>query len=177
MNCERANEVLMLDLYGEAVAADVAGLKSHLAGCDACRRAAEGSRQAIQTFRRETTPQPSRETTEAVIAAAQPGPRFAVIFAQLRPALWQAAAVVVVALALSFAIKSWQRTPAPLAAGNSPAVAEAVTTGTSWDAESTALSERLRLAQADTAIGSSLDNRMAGLREALGELRTGSDRF
>ena len=40
MNCERANEVLMLDLYGEAGEADAAALKAHLAGCAACRRAA-----------------------------------------------------------------------------------------------------------------------------------------
>ena len=35
----------------------------------------------------------------------------------------------------------------------------------------------IRLAQADVAIGSSLDNRIAGLRDALSELRNGSDGF
>ena len=60
MNCERANEVLMLDLYGEAGEADAAALKAHLAGCAACRRAAEASREALVEFRREPSRRPSR---------------------------------------------------------------------------------------------------------------------
>lgn len=177
MNCERANEVMMLDLYGEAAAADVADLKAHLAGCATCRRAAEASPAALEVFRREPSPRLSRETLEAVLAAAQPRPRFAGLFARLRPALWQAAAVVAVALMASIAVKFWPQPAGPGAAG-SPWVATLIDAAeTSWDADSTALSDQIRLAQADVAIGSSLDNRMAGLRDALNELRGDSDRF
>jgi len=177
VNCERANEVLTLDLYGEAAAADAAELKAHLAGCAACRRAAEATREVLAEFRRPPSPQPSRDTVEAVLAAAQPRPRFAGIFAQLRPALWQAAVVVAVALTASVAIKFWPQPPAQLGAGNSFATTQAADADTSWDADSAALSDRLHLAQADVAIGSSLDNRITGLRDALSELRSGSDRF
>ncbi|MCX6910689.1 MAG: zf-HC2 domain-containing protein [Verrucomicrobia bacterium] len=177
MNCERANEVLMLDLYGEADTADAAELKAHLAGCAACRRAAKASRVALAEFRREAAPRPSRETVEAVLAAAQPRPRLASLFAQLRPALWQAAAVVAVALTASVAIKFWPQPPEQLAAANKATMTQAADADTSWDADSAALSDRLHLAQADVAIGSSLDNRIAGLRDALSELRGGSDRF
>lgn len=177
MNCERANEVLMLDLYGEADAADAAELKAHLAGCAACRRATEASRVALVEFRRTPSPRPSRDTIETVLATAQPRPRLAGLFAQLRPALWQAAAVVAVALTAAVAVKFWPQPPTQLIAENSSTMTQAADAETSWDANSAALSDRLRLAQADVAIGSSLDNRITGLRDALSELRSGSDRF
>ncbi len=177
MNCERANELLVLELYGETDPADAAELKAHLADCAACRRAVEASRGALEQFRREPSPRPSRETVEAVLAAAQPRLRFAGILAQLRPALWQTAAVVAIALTVSVAIKFWPRTPAQLVAENSSAVTQAAATETSWDADSAALSEHIHLAQADVSIGSSLDNRIAGLREALSDLRDGSSSF
>jgi predicted anti-sigma-YlaC factor YlaD len=167
---------MMLDLYGEAGAADAAELKAHLAGCGACRHAAEASRAAMEEFRNEPSPRPSRETIEAVIETAQPRPGFAGFFAQLRPALWQAAAVVAVALIVSVAVRFWPQPPAQLADANPPA-AQVADADTLWDADSAALSDRIRLAQADTAIGSPLDNRMAGLRDALSELRNGSSSF
>ncbi len=177
MNCERANEALMLDLYGEAGETDAAALKEHLANCAACRRAAEASREALAEFRREPSPRPSRETVEAVLAAAQSRPSFGGVFALWRPALWRAVAVVVIALTASFAIKFWPRTPVPLAGERASVATQSAATETSWDAESVAVSEHIRLAQADVAIGSSLDNRIAGLRDALSELRNGSDGF
>ena len=177
MNCEQANEVLMLDLYGEAAAADVAELKTHLAGCAACRRAAEASREALVEFSSEATPRPSRETVEVVLAFAQPRPFLGGIFAQLRPALWQAAAVVAIALTVSVAVKFWPQSPVQLAAETSSAVTQPATTETSWDTDSAALSEHIRLAQADVAIGSSLDNRISGLRDALSDLHAGSSSF
>ncbi len=177
MNCEQANEMLMLDLYGEAAAADAAELKAHLAACATCRRVAGVSRVALTEFRREPSPRPSRETVETVLAAAQPRTRFAGIFAQLRPVLWQAAAVVAIALIVSIAVKFWPQSSIQLAAENSAAATQAAITETSWDADSAALSDRIRLAQADVNIGSSLDSRISGLRDALSDLRAGSGSF
>ena len=177
MNCERANEVLMLDLYGEASASDAAELKTHLAGCAACQRTAKASREPLAEFRREPAPRPSRETVEAVLAAALSRRRFTSVFALWRPALWRAAAGVAIALVAFAVVKFWPPTPTQMA-GERPSVAtQAVATETSWDAESTALSEHIQLAQADVVIGSSLDSRMTGLRDALSELRKGSDGF
>ncbi|MBI5688367.1 MAG: zf-HC2 domain-containing protein [Verrucomicrobia bacterium] len=167
----------MLDLYGEATAADVVELKAHLAGCATCRRIAETSRAALVEFRREATPRPSRKTVEAVLVAAQPRPRLAGIFAQLHPALWQAAAVVAVALIVSVAVRFWPQSPIQLAAETSLTATQAAATETSWDANSAALSDRIRLAQADVSIGSSLDSRISGLRDALSDLRAGSGSF
>ena len=81
------------------------------------------------------------------------------------------------ALTASFALKFWPHTPVPLAGERASVATQAAATETSWDAESVAVSEHIRLAQADVAIGSSLDNRIAGLRDALSELRNGSDGF
>ena len=177
MNCERANEVLTLDLYGEASASDAAELKAHLAGCAACQRAAEASREALAAFRRESAPRPSRETVEAVLAAALSQPRFTSVFALWSPALWQAAAGAAIALVAFATFKFWPLTPTQMVGERPSATTQAVATETSWDAESTALSEHIQLAQADVAIGSSLDSRMTGLRDALSELRKGSDGF
>jgi predicted anti-sigma-YlaC factor YlaD len=177
VNCEQANEVLMLDLYGEAAAADVVELRAHLAGCAACRRAAEASREALAEFRREPALRPARETIESVLAAAQPRPRFAGLFVLARPAVWQATAVVMIALAASVAIQYWPHTTAPTAGESAAVTAQAAATETSWDTESAQLSEHIRLAQADVTLGSSLDNRITGLRDALTELRKGSDGF
>jgi len=177
VNCKQANEVLMLDLYGEASETDVAELRSHLAGCAPCRQAAEASRAALTEFRREPTPRPSRDTVEAVLAAAQPRPRLIGFFAQLRPALWQAVAVTAVALAVSVAVRFWPQAPVQLAAENSHTATQTAATETSWDADSAALSEHIQLAQADATISSSLDNRISGLRVALNDLRDGSTGF
>ena len=140
------------------------------------------SRFSSMILRRTSTcarldPNSTNRHVEAVLAAAQPRPRFAGVFVLWRPALWRAAAVVVIALTASFAIKFWPRTPVPLAGERASVATQAAATETSWDAESVAVSEHIRLAQADVAIGSSLDNRIAGLRDALSELRNGSDGF
>ena len=176
MNCEQANEMLTLDLYGEAGEADVAALKAHLAGCPACRRAAEATRAALAEFRRQPSPQPSRDTVEAVLATAQRRPLLAGLFAQLRPALWQAVAVMAVALVVSVAVRFWPQASDQQTAGASPAATQ-LAAETSWDDDSAALSARIQLARADVAIGSSLDNRITSLRDALSDLRAGSSSF
>jgi predicted anti-sigma-YlaC factor YlaD len=176
VNCEQANETLTLDLYGEAGEADVAALKAHLAGCPACRRVAEATRAALVEFRRQPSSQPSRDTIEAVIEAAHRRPIFAGFFAQLRPVLWQAATVMAVALIVSVAIRFWPQTPVQHTTRVSPAAAQ-LAAETSWDDDSAALADRIQLARADVTIGSSLDNRITGLRDALSDLRAGSTSF
>ncbi|MCX7825735.1 MAG: zf-HC2 domain-containing protein, partial [Verrucomicrobiae bacterium] len=107
MTCERANELMTLRLYDETTAAETVELEAHLTLCAECRRAAEASRAALEEFRREPSPQPSRDTISAVLEAARRRPRLWEVFGRLRPALWQAAAVVLIALTVSVAVKFW----------------------------------------------------------------------
>jgi anti-sigma factor RsiW len=168
MNCERANELMVLELYGEADAAGAAELKAHLAGCAACRQAAETTRAALDEFRREPTPTPSHETIQQVLDAAEPRPGIFELLRRLRPALLQAAAVVVIALSASFAIKFWPENQAALAT-----TAVASTSATSPDSDSAwstsveALAERICLAKAGGGFGASLDYRIASLHDTL----------
>lgn len=173
MNCERSNELMILDLYGEASAAESAELKEHLAGCAECRRVAEVSRGLLEEFRAEPTPRPSRETIDAVLESAQPRPGLREIFFRLRPALWQAAAVVVIALVASVAIKFWPHAPTPaLVAQTQPAETE-----TAWESSTSNLSERIHVASADASFDSSLDYRITSLRDAVAQYRSDSERF
>lgn len=171
MNCERANELMALELYGEADAAGAAELKAHLAGCAACREAVLASRTALDAFRREPAPQPLRETLERILAAAQPRPGIFELLRRLRPALLQATAVVVIAMAGSFAIKLWPRNPA---VPNATAVASAASadSDSAWSASVEALAERVCLAKAGGGFGTSLDYRIASLHDTLTSSRS-----
>ena len=111
------------------------------------------------------------------MSAAQSRPEFAGLFAWMRPALWQTAAVVAIALLASTAVRFWPHTSVQLAHELQVAEATATASETSWDTASSSLSEHIQLAQADAAIGSSLDNRITGLRDALMDLRNRSEGF
>lgn len=176
MNCERANELMMLHLYGETTAAEAVELEAHLTLCVECRRAAEAAHASLQEFRREPSPQPSREAISAILEAAQPRPRLWEVFGRLRPALWQAAAVVLVALSVSVAVKFWPRQTVP-PVSTAVAVSPAVESEAAWESQVGALSERIQLAQANATFDSSLDYRIAGLRDTLAQSRGDSDRF
>jgi predicted anti-sigma-YlaC factor YlaD len=178
MNCERANELMMLRLYGETTAAEAVELEAHLTLCVECRRAAEASRAALEEFRREPSPQPSRDAIGAILEAAQPRPRLWEVFGRLRPALWQAAAVVLIALTVSVAVKFWPRqTTSPASTAVTAAASAAVESEAAWESQVGALSERIQLAQANATFDSSLDYRIAGLRDTLARSRGDSDRF
>ena len=170
MNCERANEVLMLDLYGEAAASDSAELHAHLAECSECRHAAEATRSALKEFRRAPEPHPSREIVATIIEEAQPRPRLLEIFLRLRPAFLQAVAVVFIAAALSAAIKFWPQKTSPTVAvavntaGSTNTVTDA---DVAWNSDVTSLANRIRLAQSDSGFGTSVDNRISALRDTL----------
>ncbi len=165
MNCERANELMVLELYGEADAAGAAELKAHLAGCAACRQAAEATRAALDEFRREPTPKPSHETIQQVLDAAEPRPGIFELLRRLRPVLLQAAAVVVIALAGSFAIKFWpQKQAAPAVAATAAASADS---DSAWSTSAEAIAERIWQAKAGGGFGASLDYRIASLHGTL----------
>jgi len=178
MNCERANELMMLNLYGETTAAEAVELEAHLTLCVKCRHAAEAARRSLEEFRRAPSPQPSRETINAILEAAQPRPRLWEVFGRLRPALWQAAAVVLIALTVSVAVRFWPSQTASPASTTLTAVAKAVVESeAAWESQVDALSERIQLAQANATFDSSLDYRIAGLRDTLTQSRGDSDRF
>ncbi|MBI5397143.1 MAG: zf-HC2 domain-containing protein [Verrucomicrobia bacterium] len=174
MNCERANELMVLELYGEAGAADAAELKSHLAACAACRQAAEATRAALEEFRRELAPQPSREAVERILEAAQPRPGILELLRRLRPALLQAAAVVVIALGISFTIKFWPQRPAvPTPTAVASATEASPDSDSAWSANIESVVERIRLAKAGAGFDASLDYRIASLHDTL--TSSGSD--
>lgn len=157
--------MMVLELYGEADAAGAAELKAHLAGCAACRRTAEATRASLDEFRREPAPQPSRETVESILEAAQPRPGIFELLRRLRPALLQAAAVVVIALAGSFAIQflpQKQTAPAVATAG-----AASIDSDSAWSASVEAIAERICQAKSGGGFGTSLDYRIASLRDTL----------
>jgi anti-sigma factor RsiW len=168
VNCTRANELMVLELYGEADGAEAAELKAHLAACTECRQAAEATRIALDEFRREPTPQPSRETVERILEAAQPRPGIFELLRRLRPALLQAAAVVVIALSASFAIKFW---PEKQAVSPTTTVSSATATSpdsdSAWSTSVEELAERICLAKAGGGFGTSLDYRIASLHDTL----------
>jgi anti-sigma factor RsiW len=165
MNCERANELMVMELYGEASDTDTVALKAHLAGCAACRQAAEATRAALDEFRRAAAPQPSRESVERILEAAQPRPGIFELLRRLRPALLQAAAVVVIALAGSFAIQFWpQRQVATAVAAAEAASADS---DSAWSASVEAIAERICRAKAGGGFGASLDYRIASLHDTL----------
>jgi len=178
MKCERANELMMLNLYGEATAAEAVELEAHLTLCVECRHAAETSRAALEASRREPMPQPSRETIRAILEAAQPRPRLCEVFGRLRPALWQAEAVVLIALTVSVAVKFWSsQTTSPVSTTVTTVASAAVESEAAWESQVGALSERVQLAQANATFDSSLDYRIAGLRDTLAQSRGDLDQF
>lgn len=168
MNCERANELMVLEIYGEADTAGAAELKAHLAGCAECRQAAEATRTALEEFRREPTPQPSHETIQRILDAAEPRPGIFELLRRLRPALLQAAAVVVIALAGSFAIKLWPQKPGETAVTMvASTTAAAADSDSAWSASVEAIAERICQAKAGSGFGASLDYQIASLHDTL----------
>jgi len=170
MNCERAKELMTLELYGEADPADAAAWNAHRAACTECRQAAEATRAALEEFRRAPAPQPSRESVERILEAAQPRPGIFELLRRLRPALLQAAAVVVIAVAGSFAIQFWPQKQVATAV----ATAEAASTDSdsAWSASVEAIAERICRAKAGGGFGASLDYRIASLHDTLTSSRS-----
>ena len=95
MNCERANELMVLELYGEADGGDAAELKAHLAGCAECRAECAQLAAISRLLTTAQVPDISQEAIERLHEEAVAAPGRGVL--KLAERLIAAAAVITVA--------------------------------------------------------------------------------